>query len=334
MKKKHFILLIFIIQAITINAQSFAPQVGFAGSTAIYKDSSIFIDWATDIDINRSYQNIIYPENGLVSFGTNSLALGKADGIANVVSLGDGGNAVLSFSSPIVNGEGYDFAVFENGFLQEENSYFAFLEFAYVSVSTNGEEYIRFPSVSEISFETQTNIFGNSDASYVHNLAGKYIANYGTPFNLDEIKDLAKGTTVDLNNINYIKLTDVIGTISSENCSYDSEGNIINDPYPTSFPSGGFDLDAVGVINNKINTENINNNNVFLYPNPAFNIISFYSSKNIITTYEIYSVSGNLIEQNFDIKNNAIIINNLEKGMYFVKFYSEGHISTSKFIKH
>jgi hypothetical protein len=39
----------------------------------------------------------------------------------------------------------------------------------------------------------------------------------------------------------------------SENnyASYDSQGHQINDPWPTNFPTGGFDLDAVGVINEK-----------------------------------------------------------------------------------
>lgn len=32
---------------------------------------------------------------------------------------------------------------------------------------------------------------------------------------------------------------------------YDSQGHQINDPWPTDFPTGGFDLDAVGVINEK-----------------------------------------------------------------------------------
>jgi hypothetical protein len=34
--------------------------------------------------------------------------------------------------------------------------------------------------------------------------------------------------------------------------SRDSKGNIINDPWPTNFASSGFDLDAVGVINQGI----------------------------------------------------------------------------------
>ncbi|MFN6048554.1 MAG: T9SS C-terminal target domain-containing protein, partial [Bacteroidota bacterium] len=47
-----------------------------------------------------------------------------------VVSLGDGGIATLTFDPPITNGDGFDFAVFENTFLD------TFLELAFVEVST------------------------------------------------------------------------------------------------------------------------------------------------------------------------------------------------------
>jgi len=46
-----------------------------------------------------------------------------------------------------------------------------------------------------------------------------------------------------------VKVIDVIGTIDPQYASRDSFGNIVNDPYPTPFGSCGFDLDAVGVIN-------------------------------------------------------------------------------------
>ena len=32
----------------------------------------------------------------------------------------------------------------------------------------------------------------------------------------------------------------------------DAEGHLINDPYPTDYETGGFDLDAVGVLNQTI----------------------------------------------------------------------------------
>lgn len=70
-------------------------------------------------------------------------------------------------------------------------------------------------------------------------------AMYGTPFELDEIPD---NPLLNKNNITHVRIIDVIGTIDPEYCTYDSEGHIVNDPWPTAFASGGMDLDAVGVI--------------------------------------------------------------------------------------
>ncbi len=69
------------------------------------------------------------------------------------------------------------------------------------------------------------------------------------PFDLQEIAD-APG--LDVNNVNYVRVIDVVGTIDSQYATHDSKGNIVNDPWPTPFASCGFDLDAVGVINAKV----------------------------------------------------------------------------------
>ena len=50
--------------------------------------------------------------------------------------------------APIVNGPGPDFATFENGFSQGWTSPFIFAELAYVEVSSNGTDFIRFPTHS------------------------------------------------------------------------------------------------------------------------------------------------------------------------------------------
>jgi hypothetical protein len=42
---------------------------------------------------------------------------------------------------------------------------------------------------------------------------------------------------------------DVVGSITPAYATYDSQGNMVNDPWPTPYSSSGFDLDAVGVIN-------------------------------------------------------------------------------------
>ncbi len=327
--KKLFYILIILTYAITGYAQSFAPAVGFEGSTAIYKDSSIFIDWASEVEIFRRYKNIAFPENGIVDYGTNSNALGKAKGNPNVVSLGDGGIAILSFNSSIVNGEGYDFAVFENGFFKNDTSELAFLELAFVEVSTDGIEYVRFPAISELQTETQIGSYENINARYIHNFAGKYTMFYGTPFNLDDIANLTIGTSVNINEINYVKIIDVVGTIDEEFSTFDSNGKKVNDPYPTAFISGGFDLDAVGVINNEINTTP--SNDISISPNPVNNFISVQTNINNIEKIEIFSVNGKLLILTNN-KNN-IDIQSLQRGIYILRLEGEGKSFVTKFIK-
>jgi len=323
-------ILILLFFSITIGkTQTFAPASRYKGTNAIYKDSSIFIDWAKKAELFRGYNNIEFPENGFTEYGTNIDAIGKSDGNPNVVSLGDGGSAILTFNSPITNGKGYDFAVFENGFYKDDTSELAFLELAFVEVSTNGIEYIRFPSVSELQTETQIGTFENINARYIHNFAGKYTMFYGTPFDLNEIKNLTIETSVNLNEINYVKIIDVVGTINDEFANYESKGNKVNDPFPTSFSSGGFDLDAVGVINNQTNTNS--EIKILVRPNPADEFISIQTKINNIEKVEVLAIDGRLqILTNY--KDN-INIRNLQKGIYIIRIKGDGKSFLTKFIK-
>jgi len=161
---------------------------------------------------------------------------------APVLSLGDGGRVTLTFSPPVADGAGADFAVFENGFATTGTAIFA--ELAFVEVSSNGVDFVRFPAVSCTPAATQTGTFGTLDPRNLHNLAGKYPAGYGTPFDLAE---LAGSPGLDINRITHVRLIDVTGDVNGHG-SRDSAGNWINDPFPTNFQTSGFDLDAVGVI--------------------------------------------------------------------------------------
>lgn len=226
-------------------AGSYAPAAGKDGSTAIYKDDSSFIEWATGCTVVRGPINAANPSLGYASFGIEENALGKATGDSyGVVSLGDGGSATLTFDTPIANGNGYDFAVFENGFSD------TFLELGFVEVSSNGTDYFRFNSVSETQMTTQVGSFAALDPTDLNNLAGKYRQGYGTPFDLSELAGISP--LLDINAIMQVRIVDVVGCIQDGYCTYDSLGNKINDPWPTAFASGGFDLDAVGVINTAV----------------------------------------------------------------------------------
>jgi hypothetical protein len=49
--------------------------------------------------------------------------------------------------------------------------------------------------------------------------------------------------------VRFVRVVDVVGSINPFHATYDSLGNIVNDPWPTASSSSGFDLDAVGVLN-------------------------------------------------------------------------------------
>jgi hypothetical protein len=229
--------------ASTAWAGPFAPAAGQGGSTAIPNTSPSIVGWATGFqDLVRGPQNITNPGGALASAGSGSEALGFAQGnSSNVVSLGDGGRITLTFDLPFANGPGFDFAVFENGFADN------FLELALVEVSSNGVDFVRFPAVSLTPTSVQVGSFGALDPTNLDNLAGKYRGGFGTPFDLDQVAGLSPA--VDVGNIQYVRIVDVVGTIDPAFGTLDSLGNLINDPYATAFASGGFDLDGVAVFN-------------------------------------------------------------------------------------
>ncbi len=228
---------LFLQLSNTLYAQ-FSSPAGRPGSTAIHKDSAVFVGWATECAVRRAYIDISRPSLGYASAGDCNDAIGKA-GEGGTLSLGDGGYAILGFDPPIANGPGWDFAVFENAF----DDYF--LELAFVEVSSDGRHFVRFPNTSLTRTDTQISAFGTLEAEKIHNLAGKYRVFYGVPFDLDTLKG---SPGLDVNRITHVRVVDVVGSIDTLFASFDTHGNIINDPWPTPFPTGGFDLDAIGVI--------------------------------------------------------------------------------------
>ena len=225
----------------------FCGAVGTEGCNAIKADSSAIVAWATGINVVRGPQSIANPDGPVASTGVDSNALGMAtlNNSLQVVSLGDGGSATLTFAHPIRNGEGPDFAVYENGFGD------SFLELAFVEVSSDGERFVRFPATSLTQTETQTNGTGATDPTFINNLAGKFRIGYGTPFDLAELVD---STGIDIDSIVYVRVVDVIGSINPQYGTYDAFGHIINDPWPTDNVSGGFDLSGVAVLYERIDT--------------------------------------------------------------------------------
>ena len=327
---------------------SFAPAAGEPGSTAIHRDSPVIVDWASSCTVERGYINITDPtetctQSGITSnyafFGHDTLAIGYPETNMTCVSLGDGGSAIVQFEYPIVNGEGYDFAVFENGFQAVSVPYLYFLELGFVEVSSDGEHFVRFPSVSETSNEMQIGSFENLDPTNIYNLAGKYVADYGTPFDLDDLKD---SLGIDLNDITHIKIIDVVGIIDSEYSSYDSEGNVINDPWATPFESCGFDFNAVGVINSSRN-QSVGGNNSFsgvdIWPNPLrsgedLNIQIQNSNKESGLQIKIIDIHGKVVlSRALNSNENITLAEDMNSGLYILYVIaSDGKIYSKKFV--
>jgi hypothetical protein len=233
---------LFILVHPKADAGTFAPPAGQPDSTAMDRNDPRFIEWAVGITVVRGPMEIDKPELGPASYGAPENVLGKAAGTtSNVVSLGDGGSATLTFAHPIANGPSFDFAVFENG-LDDQ-----FLELAFVEVSSNGIDFFRFPSISLTQSDTQVEGFGLLDATNLQNLAGKYRVGQGTPFDLAELAGASP--LLDVDAVTHVRFVDVAGCIQDSYASLDSQGHKVNDPWPTPFPSGGFDLGGVGVIN-------------------------------------------------------------------------------------
>ncbi len=227
----------------TLPPGPYPPGPGSPGSDAVPASDPRIVNWAATATVVRGPVDINFPAGARASFGSAADATGPSTATAedpfDVVSLGDGGSATLTFDPPFGDIPGPDFAVFENGFSG------GFLELAHVEVSSDGVRFFRFPSVSLTPTDRQVDSFEAIDPTRIHNLAGKHPAGFGTPFDLAELRHHAPA--LDIERITHVRVIDVVGSIHPAHASHDSEGRVINDPYPTPFHSGGFDLDAVGV---------------------------------------------------------------------------------------
>ena len=227
-------------------------------------------------------------------------ALGPVTGQLNgIVSLGDldeteiadgckPGRITLVFGDPcnpgdpnhIRNVKGYDFVIFENGYISGYDtsggsvSGQMFSELGYVEISSDGNNFARFPSVSLTA--EQPGPYGTIDITNIYNLAGKHPNSYGvcvgTPFDLNEIADDPNVVCglVDINNICYVRIVDIPGSgdfydkaekhIDANSWpiwDYYNNNHPIYDAWLT-FGSGGFDLEAVGVLKEQQYSADIN----------------------------------------------------------------------------
>lgn len=216
----------FALDSITLGG--YCPAAGEPNSTAVYMNDANIVGWAS------GWENYVVGSDCDTKWQTPEKALGKAEGTSyDIVCLGRGGEITLTFKCGIGDSTGYDFAVFENSFSD------TFLELAYVEVSSDGVNFVRF--VNDSLTTGPVGGFGVVDPMDIGGFAGKYRQGYGTPFDLATLR----GTSplLDINNIKWVRIVDIVG----DGSYFDTSGDVIYDPYPTT-GSAGFDLDAIAVL--------------------------------------------------------------------------------------
>ena len=207
----------------------FSPAAGQPGSKAIPMDDPGILVWAGAVT------NVTYGERVDDAWRVPSRALGPAQGTSeDVVSLGEGGSITLAFDPPLSDGEGPDLAVFENAFSDD------FLELGTVEVTSDQVHFVRF-AVTSLSPEP-IGEYAALDPTLIDGFAGKFRQGFAVPFDLDDLSDRPEviDGQLDLSRIVEVRITDVIGDGSEQDCG----GRPIYDPYPTR-GSAGFDLDAI-----------------------------------------------------------------------------------------
>lgn len=144
---------------------------------------------------------------------------GDMSGSLDVLSLGRGGSITLEFTDfEIVDGTGVDFIVFENGFT-------GFLELGFVEVSADGTTWNAFPCAATVDGGTE----GCAGANIV----------YSNPQNgIPPTSPDAGGDGFDLSQLGVASARFVRITDTGTNRFYAP-------------PGGGFDLDAVAVVNSR-----------------------------------------------------------------------------------
>lgn len=324
MKNKILVLAILICK---LAFAQFDPQVGFGSKFAISKDSSIIKGWATSCKVTRGWQNYLDTTLGKATVGSEFYGTLAADG--QVISLGDSGIAVLQFDNPISDKEGPDFCVFENGFIVNNTKGESHTELAFVEVSSDGINYVRFPSQCLLDSTVQKGNFEGSDVSLIDGLAGKYIMGYGTPFDLNVFANLS---SINIGKITHVRLIDVVGNKDAAYPARDKNGRKIIDPWPTPFAASGFDLDAVGVINQLYNT------NIFqakdfpftLFPNPVNNGESLIIDNLNNAVVNITNLQGETMFVGSENQQININVSALKSGIYILTIAQQNKVYHQK----
>lgn len=185
-----------------------------------------------------------------------ALGAGRTSGSLDVVTLGEGGSLSLSFRTPITDGPGADFLVFENSFIVGLRAE-CYAELAFVEVSSDGVNFARFP-VSYVGPQVPIGPFGSLVPGTWSGCAGSTPVHThptrrpdidprdpartgGDAFDLAVLRDhpLVRAQKLNIFRVTHIRLVDVV-----DGKHRDAKGRLIRDP-----SLGSADIDGITVIN-------------------------------------------------------------------------------------
>ena len=149
---------------------------------------------------------------------------------------------------------------------------------------------------------------------------------YGTPFDLEDIDD---DPLLDKSRVTHVRVIDVVGSINPDYATYDSQGHIVNDPWPTPFASSGFDLDAVGVIHvsSPFGLDDHQEERPLVYPNPVVNKLILEED---VESIALFTVMG----QRVLVSNQKQVdVSTLASGVYVAHLTVDGKTLVRKIVK-
>lgn len=235
-----------------------------------------------------------FPHNVLGSVSASVSATTPAALPEEVVSLGRNGWISVGFESPIINGAGADFTVFENAF-EITGGLGIFDEWLIVSVSNDGENWFTFPY----------------DSLTGEGMAGRTPTNGGNVNYLDATQ--SGGDSFDigelgLNEVKYVRVQDATRFQSSDKLSAELDAVI-----------------ALHQLTTPIENSNISSYEVYIAENQLF----IHAEKPLEVS--IYNLQGQFLESiNYaPTPSYHFSLENWAKGLYFLRINNE---ETRKFI--
>jgi len=178
-------------------------------------------------------------------------------GSTHVYNLGNGGSITVEFTGKVIyDGPGPDFTVFENPFYISGSFDQVFVELGRVAVSSDGINWATFPAdyvapEPPPAYDADPDHYvGFAGVHPVFSAPGNGIdpldpsVSGGDPFDLSEIAVGAAAAGVDLFNIRYIRITDVIAGTEDDDGDLIPETNVVG--------QNGFDLDSIAGLNLRV----------------------------------------------------------------------------------